>query len=163
MIFDAHACRRLADGVSVLRVDTRVDCAADSYTVIQMVGWLMGACWVFGVPFYWLVSLLTNKEAIQTTGEGGQATVAARRFVSPILQTSQRVDRAPTHRSRTMCCVIWCLPKAAFRSRPPPTRAGFPRGSLQAGHWALVPGIEGQQFLISRNKKNRFRTRVCGF
>ena len=137
MIFDAHACRRLADGVSVLRVDTRVDCAADSYTVIQMVGWLMGACWVFGVPFYWLVSLLTNKEAIQTTGEGGQATVAAQRFVRPILQTSQRVDRAPTHRSRTMRCVIWCLTSAIAR----PQRVGFPRGSLQAGHWALVPGI----------------------
>ena len=123
MIFDAHACRRLADGVSVLRVDTRVDCAADSYTMIQMVGWLMGVCWVFGVPFYWLVSLLTNKEAIQTTGEGGQATVAAQRFVRPILQTSQRVDRAPTHRSRTMRCVIWCLLSALARppARPPPT------------------------------------------
>ena len=87
--------------------------------MIQMVGWLMGACWVFGVPFYWLVSLLTNKEAIQTTGEGGQATVAARRFVSPILQTSQRVNRAPTHRSRTMRCVIWCLPSAPV-PRPAP-------------------------------------------
>ena len=80
MIFDAHACRHLADGVSVLRADTRVDCATDSYKVIQLVGWFMGVCWVFGVPFYWLVSLLTNKEAIQTTGEGGQATMAAQRF-----------------------------------------------------------------------------------
>ena len=142
MIFDAHACRHLADGVSVLRVDTRVDCAADSYTVIQMVGWLMGACWVFGVPFYWLLSLLTNREAIQTTGEDGQATVAARRFVSPILQTSQRVDRAPTHRSCIMRCVIWCMP---FAPAHPPARlqrcVGFPRGGLQAGLWALVPGI----------------------
>ena len=116
MIFDAHACRRLADDVSVLRVDTRVDCAADSYTVIQMVGWLMGACWVFGVPFYWLVSLLTNKEAIQTTGEGGQTTMAAQRYVRPSLQTTQCVDRAPTHQSLTVRCVI-LVP--AFRSRPP--------------------------------------------
>ena len=146
MIFDAHACRHLADGVSVLRADTRVDCAADSYMVIQLVGWFMGVCWVFGVPFYWLVSLLTNKEAIQTTGEGGQATVAAQRFVRPILQTSQRVDSAPmdcahTHRSRTMWCLIWCLPSAIARLPARPQRVGFPRGSLQAGHWALVPGI----------------------
>ena len=65
MIFDAHACRHLADGVSVLRADTRVDCATDSYRVIQLVGWFMGVCWVFGVPFYWLVSLQRNKKAIQ--------------------------------------------------------------------------------------------------
>ena len=116
MIFDAHACRHLADGVSVLRADTRVDCATDSYKVIQLVGWFMGLCWVFGVPFYWLVSLLTNKEAIQTTGEGGQATMAAQRFVRPSLHTTQCVDRAPTHQSPTVHCVI-LLP--AFRSCPP--------------------------------------------
>ena len=159
MIFDVHACRHLADGVSVLRVDTRVDCAADSYTVIQMVGWLMGACWVFGVPFYWLVSLLTNKEAIQTTGEGGQATVAAKRFVSPILQTSLRVDRTPTHRARNNIYAL-CNFVPAFRSRPPVRRkrVGFPRGSRALGSGAR--DWEGQQFLITRNKKNGFRTRV---
>ena len=157
MIFDAHACRRLADNVSVLRVDTRVDCAADSYTVIQMVGWLMGACWVFGVPFYWLVSLLKNKEAIQTTGEGGQATVAAQRFVRPILHTTQHVDsalmnRAHTNRSRTMRCLIWCLPSAIARLPARSQRVGFPRGSLQAGHWALVPG-NGSRPTVSDFKK----------
>ena len=49
MIFDAHACRRLAEGVHVLRADTRVDCAADSFIMIRLVGWLMGLCWIFGV------------------------------------------------------------------------------------------------------------------
>lgn len=80
MIFDSQACRHLADGVTVLRADTRVDCASESYQAIELVGWLMGVCWVFGVPFYWLVSLMKNKEAIQTTGRGGQATMAAQRY-----------------------------------------------------------------------------------
>ena len=116
MIFDAHACRHLADGVSVLRADTRVDCAADSYMMIQLVGWVMGLCWVFGVPFYWLVSLMKNKEAIQTTGEGGQATMVAQRFVRPSLQTTQCVDRALTNPSP--CAVsFWCLPSAHARPR----------------------------------------------
>ena len=134
MIFDAHACRHLADGVSVLRADTRVDCATDSYRVIQLVGWFMGVCWVFGVPFYWLVSLLTNKEAIQTTGEGGQATMAAQRFVRPSLQTTQCVDRAPTHQSLTVRCVI-LVP--AFRSRPPPSTCHRRLSSWAHTSWAL--------------------------
>ena len=33
-----------------------------------------------GVPFYWLVCLVKNKEAIQSTGKGGQETMAAQRF-----------------------------------------------------------------------------------
>ena len=80
IIFDAHACRQLADGVLVLRADTRVDCASESYQMVALVGWVMGVCWVFGVPCYWLVSLMKNKEAIQSTGNGGQATIAAQRY-----------------------------------------------------------------------------------
>ena len=122
MVFDANACRHLADDVTVLRVDTRVDCAADSYAAIQLVGWLMGLCWVLGVPLYWLVCLMKNKEAIQTTGEGGRTTMAAKRYVSLSPQGTQRVwtVHAPTNsyppQSFTHCALCHLVPASPLPS-----------------------------------------------
>ena len=59
----------------MLRVDTRVDCLSDSYTVLQMGGLAAGVLWVFGVPMWWLITLIRASEEIHHTGDEGQTSM----------------------------------------------------------------------------------------
>ena len=66
---------RVQAGLSVLRVDTRIDCLSDSYTVLQVGGLAAGVLWVFGVPMWWLITLVRSSEEILLTGEDGQLSM----------------------------------------------------------------------------------------
>ena len=64
----------------MLRVDTRIDCNSDGYTVLRLGAVAAAVIWLFGVPLWWLVTLIRNKDAILRTGDDGEISIMAERF-----------------------------------------------------------------------------------
>ena len=73
----AFSCRDLGENIAVLRIDPRIDCHSTSYSVLLLAAVVMAVLFVFGLPFFWLVTLVRHREDCLKTGEDGQPSLAA--------------------------------------------------------------------------------------
>ena len=76
----AFSCRDLGENIAVLRIDPRINCHSTSYSVLLLAAVVMAVLFVFGLPFFWLVTLVRHREDCLKTGEDGQPSLAAQQY-----------------------------------------------------------------------------------
>ena len=106
----------------------RVDCLGTQYMALQLGSMFMIVVFVFGVPFFWLVSLFRVRKSLHRTGPEGQPTMAAQEFDFLIgaykpkfYLVSARSVASVLRRALVRACVCLrpsfsCAPHACFAS-----------------------------------------------
>ena len=106
----------------MLRVDTRVDCNSDGYSVLLVGAIAAGVMWVFAVPLVWLVTLMRSQDDIMRTGDDGQASLAAQQY--SFLIGSYTSDYYLSVNNCAYCCIIIVVTVSPPLSRNKTKRLG---------------------------------------